>query len=193
MAKIKLIIPLIAISMFFGGCFGEDDSSPTNTFEDNKIRYQHKNFTINIPQDWDIIEKSDFTSTVPEEIVVAFRNNIKNEIFTANVNISMIALSETLNSTNFAKSSKNKASTSLIEFEEKDLETKKIMKKNNFIEGAIMEISGKKTSYDPIINFTQVFIVDNKIGYTITAGYLAQEDETVVKYIEEMLDSFELK
>ncbi len=57
----------------------------------------------------------------------------------------------------------------------------------------LLEFEGKRSVTDPVIHFKQLFLINGGIGYTLTAGYLPTEDESVVKVLNEMLNSFALK
>ena len=192
--KLKSLLILPTTLLILTGCFGGNGGGTgVNIPDAGETKYEHSDFSIIIPQDWEIIEKSDFTSNVPYETIVGFRNNIKSEIFTANVNIAMTGVTEETTSADLAKSSRSKISSSLLSFQE--LASKKIdfQYGETNIEAATLEFSGKKGSADPITQFNQLYVVTNGIGYIVTASYLPDEDETVVKYTNRMIDSFTLK
>lgn len=71
--------------LMLSGCFNFGGSTDTPAVDEKSKIYENTVFTITIPKDWDVIEKDDFTSEVPEETQVVFRNNVKNETFTSNV------------------------------------------------------------------------------------------------------------
>ena len=85
---LKKTISLIIISLFFTGCFG-DDNGDSDIITTTKSFYETETFSIQFPPDWEILESGDFTSNIPSSTVVGFRNNIKSEVFTANLNISV--------------------------------------------------------------------------------------------------------
>ncbi len=191
----KKIMILGLMSVLLTGCFGSSDGGggDTLTLEAGEKLYSQSNFSIIIPQDWDVIESKDFTSNVPSGTVVDFRNNIKNEIFTANVHISIETLDEKTTSSDFAKSSKSKISTSLLSFTEIGNENVEFPYGETALEAIVLEFSGKKSADEPVIQFKQLYVVNKGIGYIVTAGFLPEEDQTVVKYIDRMLNSFSLK
>lgn len=189
----KKIIILGLISIFLTGCFGSGSSTSTIAPEAGEKLYSHSNFSIIIPQDWEIIESKDFPSNVPKETIVVFGNNIKSEIFTANVNVSIKEVGETATSSDYAKNSKTQASTSLLSFTEIGSENIEVQYGANPIEGTILEFSGKKSAEEPIIKFKQLFVVNKGFGYTVTAASIPEEDQTVVKYMDRMINSFSLK
>ncbi len=182
------IIPLILT-----GCLGIGEETTTSEPAAGEIEYNHTNFSILVPQDWEIIEAEDFTSNVPTEVIVDFRNNIKSEIFTANLSISAINVEEGISASDLAISSKTKAKDSLVSFEGISSEKIDVPSGENFVNGERIIFSGKKTASDPIIYFGQIYVIHNGVGYIVTTASLREEDETVVNYLDRMLNSFALK
>lgn len=176
----------ILSTLFLSACGGDDNSSQnTATVKPGKVVYDSEAFSIQIPKEWQIIEKNSFTSNVPAETIVGFRNNIKSNIFTANVNIAKKILEGPVSVKDFAKSTLEISKNNLIGYQllnEKDDKTK-----------YFTEFEGKKSASEPIIHFRQFYTVNNGIGYTATAAYLPNEDESIVNMIREMSDSFILK
>lgn len=185
MKKFYKIILGIFLIVSLSGCFGSDSENTENTNTSGTKPYETSYFSIQIPADWELLEKSDFTSNVPEETVVGFRNNIKNDLFTANINISISEVNKELTSLDLANSSKSNAKTSLIGFHE--------IKTSEITNGVLMEFEGKKNVTDPIIRFKQIYTVSDGKGYILTAAYLPNEDAGVLSYIEDMMNSFTLK
>ena len=188
MIKTAKILVIGLIPLLLTGCFGGSTDTTTDT-----SLYKHSLFEVKVPQDWEVLEPSDFTSNVPRETLVAFRSNIKSDRFTANVNVIGINTEEKISSLDFAKSSESQIKTKIVSYEKVGLTENEIQKGENTVKGAILEFSGKKSATDPIIHFKQLYIVDNGTAYTITASYLPDEDITVVKYAGEVLTSFALK
>ena len=114
-----LISILISTTLLFTACGDDEAVAPEEDIQiAGLVTYEGSDFSLKIDQDWEIIEKNSFTSNVPVETVVDFRNNLKSEIFTANVNVSMVAVPETQSSEDFAKSSLAQARNSLVGFSE---------------------------------------------------------------------------
>ncbi|MFH1533860.1 MAG: hypothetical protein ABID64_02925 [Nitrospirota bacterium] len=189
----KKILILLAVPLILTGCFGIGEETPTSELTVGETEYSTSNFSILAPQDWETIEESDFTSSVPAETIVVFRNNVKSEIFTANVNISAAEVNETISSSDLAVSSRTKAKNSLVSFEEISLTNVEVPFGEVFMPGARLVFTGKKSASDPIIYFDQIYVVDGGLGFIVTASSLLEEDETVVNYLDRMLNSFALK
>ncbi|MEK7547466.1 MAG: hypothetical protein AAB540_01080 [Patescibacteria group bacterium] len=195
--KIKyfLISAVLALTLF-SGCSSEDEgtNSTNGTAENpNKALYEETDFSLSIPTSWEVINKNSFTSNVPANTIVGFRNNIKNEKFTANLNITQTNLTEEISSEDFAKSSMAKTKNSLVDFVEINKDTAKVNSPDGEIEAYLVEMEGKKSVNEPIVHFKQLHIVNGDKAYTITAAYLKEEDESVINMLDEMVNSFTLK
>lgn len=191
--KFKKITILGLASILLLSACGNDTKDPDQIKKEaeaaGKIIYDTDEFSLQIPKDWEVIEKSSYPSNVPPEIVVGLRNNIKSDIFTANLTIAKKGLAEEILTRDFAKSSLATIKKSLMGFTLISENEGKIGELNTYL----MEVEGKKTSSEPIIRFKQLYIVNNSSGYTVTASYLPTEDESVVNALKEMLESFALK
>lgn len=176
-----------AIFLTFAGilltaCGGKDIEEVTA--EPGENIYSTAEFSIIYPQDWEILEQETFPSLVPHQTVVAFRNNIKDEIFTANVNVSKTTLETEINAEDLAKSTMSKIRTTLLDVREFPL--------LEHDKGILMEFQGRKSPAEPIIHFKSLNVTSNTYAYTITGAYLPTEDESVVMKMERMIDSFTL-
>ncbi len=194
MKKFKIISLILLVPLLLTGCFGSDEEEGEVTGgEVGKASYDHAAFSIEFPQDWELLEVNNFTSNVPTETIVGFRNNIKSDVFTANTAIAQTILEDDTTASDFATSSKTKASQSLLSFEELGTLEVEIGFEGSEIFGVTESFQGKKSASEPIIVFKQLFVVYEDIGYSVTTSHSTEEDETVVKYLDEMLNSFALK
>ena len=189
-----MIALLIAIPITLSGCGGSSDQDTTQNIDTSgKLSYESNDFKILYPQDWEVISPSNFTSNVPSEIMIAFRNNIKNEVFTANVNVSKTTLGEDISSQDFAISSSSKIQNTIVSYQLIGKTDYQFIGPRQTVETYIIDFEGKKAASEAIIHFKNLYIVDNKIGYIVTGAYLPSEDESVVKSISDMLESFSIK
>lgn len=189
MVKILKSLFIISSLILLTGC-GSD--TPDEKTEENAgyKTYESSEFSLKVPQDWEVLDKKDFTSNVPQSTVVVFRNNIKDDIFTANLTINMVKVDEKLSAEDFAKSTKSKLKGSLVGFTE--IKSEALSLADN-LQAFELQFEGKKSSADPIIRFRQIFITKNGVGYTINAAHHQNEDESVVNLLNEMINSFSLK
>ncbi|MFH1284071.1 MAG: hypothetical protein ABIH78_00560 [Candidatus Peregrinibacteria bacterium] len=189
MTKIAKHVALcLAIPLMLTGCFSTNTTSPAGTTS----AYETANFTINVPTDWEILEKADFTSNVPASTIVAFRNNIKSDIFNANLNI-LVENTSIKDLPDFVKSATEITKNTLISYQEIDTQNIEVPYGSTILPGIIVRFQGKQTAPDSIIEFRQLFVINNGSVYTLTGAYLPDEDESVVNYINEMINSFSLK
>lgn len=192
----KLAAIGIISSILFTGCGGSSSSTNTSApLKEGNLIYENSSYSIQIPKAWEVIDKTSFTSTVPPETMIGFRNNIKSDIFTANINVAQKQLRQTDSASvkDFAKSSLEISRNNLIGYQ---LFNEKESKMNYGKEGLATyytEFEGKKSASEQIIHFKQLYIISDATSYTVTASYLPNEDESVVTALGEMLDSFSLK
>lgn len=192
----KLAISGIISALLFTGCSGGSSSSTTTpTLKEGNTVYENNTFSLQLPKSWEVIDKTSFTSTVPTETVIGFRNNIKSDIFTANVNVAQKQLqqSDSPSVKDFAKSSLEILRNNLIGYQLFNEKEGKMTYGKDGLATYYTELEGKKSASEQIIHFKQVYVINQGIAYTVTAAYLPNEDESVVTTVGEMLDSFSLK
>lgn len=192
MSKKFLLSTLLVTTMLFTAC-GSDDADTDVESTQGKNVYSAPEFQLLVPESWEIIEKGDFTSSVPSGTVVAFRNNVKNEIFTANISITQNDLEKGMSSVDLATSSLSKAKVSLVDYVKGEMKEFEVNKGEEKINGELVHFQGRKSASEPVVQFDQLYVVDGNTAFVLTAAYLATEDESVVKTAGEMLNSFALK
>ena len=187
---------LIILSAFtFTACGGGDDSSPsldTTVGADQKL-YENSELAIAYPQDWEILERDDFTSNVPAFTVVAIRSNIKNEKFTPNISVNKKDFTQDTKSIDFAKGTIEQAKNTLQNFKEIESKAVKVKFGKNELDGYLATFQGKNDAASPVVGFSQLYVVNGKTGYMITAAYLFDADQATLKMIDSSLNSFMLK
>jgi hypothetical protein len=192
--KLKLLT-LSLISIISLTACGGGDEAETDTSNNGDLNvYDHSNFTVGFPTDWEVKEPADFPSNVPDSTIVSFQNKIKDEIFTANVNVSITNLSEAISSKDLAISTLAKAKNSLLAYSEISREEVNLtLNEEVVLDTYIIEFEGKKTSIEEIIRFKQIYYSHNNIGVVATGAYLPSSEETIVNQVDEMLNSLALK
>lgn len=187
-----LLAPLLVSSLILSAC-GSDETTPETPTDNSTAIYETADFAITPPPNWSVIEQSEFTSDMPQDIAVAFRSNIKNEIFVANANIIQRKFQENISSADLAQKTIQSSKENLIGFIENGKQTVKVKVGDESVEGVITDFDAKRFAQDPIIKFKQLNVTSGKDGFTVTAAYLPTEDESVVNAATEMLNSFRLK
>lgn len=171
--KIKLFSLIFISSLLLSGCLttGDSSSNSGSQQEDNNyqqtLKYINNQFSFNFPERWDLIEPKDFTSEIPQETQVVVRNNIKNETFTANVNVVKNTLQESLSSLDYAKAILNRQQTGLLDYKETKRELVKIKVAGQEEDTYYIEFTARLNATDPLTKFIQTFGVKDKNGYII--------------------------
>ncbi|MFA6528790.1 MAG: hypothetical protein WCT46_04595 [Candidatus Gracilibacteria bacterium] len=185
----KLIITFLVGILLVSGC----TSSTSGTTSENPVYYSYGNDTygIDVANDWEVI--TNFTSNYPQNTIAAFRNNIKNDKFIANVNIVANTVEEGLSNGDYALEMLQSHSESLIDY--KLLEKTEI---NITVGGQVSPtymtvFQGRNKIDGDLIKFAQVYGVNNGLGYIATATFLPDEDQFVVETCVHMIESLKLK
>jgi hypothetical protein len=191
--KIISLIAAISLLMFLNGCFGSDTVSPTPEIKTQTTLYENNEFSIYYPSEWEKIEKTDFTSEMPKETQAAFRNNVKSEIFTANVNISKTDIAERLTSKEYANEIIESQKQSLKNFKEITKEDISLKIAATDVSTVLYVFEGKQRVSDETAKFTQTYLVKGNTGYIATCAVSLEEDENTAKVCQNMIRSFGLK
>ena len=186
----KLLI--LFTSILLTACSGLSENT-NNVLNITESQYEEYDFIINIDSDWEIIEEDKFTSSIPSNTAVVFRNNMQNEIFTANIIISRTAIEDFSTAKDFALNSLEEAKNKISSFTEIYSEDYKILLGEGAIEAYKISFQGKENPSSVKVRFEQIFTIYNGVGYTITGAYIPKEEENVVNNIQGMLESFSLK
>ena len=197
MTKISKILATGVVALTLSGCSFFASSTPTpqtSNLDPNKVSYEATDFTITVPRDWGILDGTKLPAGSPESVVVAFKNNIKNKKFIANMNIAEYnSKDEKTTQEEVVKSMKDNYKNSLIDFTDAGNTTASINAGGKPTEGILTTFSGKSDAAENIKNFKQLYVKYNDITYIITASYGQDEDSEVIAKIDETINSFELK
>lgn len=186
MNKKILGLTLITTGILLTGCFGTDDTgtvpAPDDTSSQTKT-YTNSEFSIKFPASWDVIDPRDFTSEIPPETVIALRNNIKNDTYTANINIVKNNLQTTKSSLDYAKEVLNRQKTGLLDYKETKREIVKIIVSGQPQETYYTEFEARLNQTDPVIKFAQTYAVKDRAGYIAMGAYSLQENSVVIEQV----------
>jgi hypothetical protein len=186
------IFPIISI-FFLSGCINLGGSSANKT-DDARIKtYDGGAYSVKMPAEWEIIEKKDFTSDVPDVTMVVFRNNVKNETFTANVNIVLNPLQQTTPTVEYAKMVINRQKGGLIDFKEIKREDTKIQIGGKGADSLFLVFDARKNADNPLIRYFQTYAVKDKQAYIISGALSPGEDNVMMQTVESIVKSLQLK
>lgn len=197
--KKKILILMYVMTMLFAftGCFGSsdeatEDTDKEQTQETSKNNFKGIDFSIYVPEEWETIEKKDFTSDIPQGTEIVFRNNVKNENFTANVNITKNALQNPISPEDYAKQAISNIKASMYNFSEVKRETLKIKVAEKETETLYLAFEGKRNENENTVQFLQIYATKGHVGYIVTGAFSKGEEELVVKKVDAMVRSFEV-
>lgn len=181
MKKIHLLF--IIISFLLTGCFGTSDStSPSEKKAEGFHLYSTSEFSMLIPDEWEVLMPVKFKSDVPENTLIAFRNNVQNEKFTASVIVMKNELSEEGVSTeDYAKMLQQKIKEELSGVNEIQAED------------VFYYIEGREQPENELKKFMQFSAVKGKNAYVVLGAFLATDTEDTAKKTETMVRSFSVK
>lgn len=186
---------LILASIFvLSGCFNfADEENPEALPPSTSSTYETGEFSLTVPADWEVIDQNDFTSDVPPETVVVFRNNVKNETYTANVNIVKRELQENVDSLEYANLVANREKSGLVDYSEDRKETITIQTPDGEIETYLTVFQARKTTNDQFVRYYQTYGTQGNAAFIVTGSTSLQETETTSQTVENIVRSFQLR
>lgn len=193
--KILFISFLTTALLSLSGCFNffEEETPEQQLPEGTSSTYQTDNFSLNVPSDWEVIDQNDFTEDVPPETLIVFRNNVKNETFTANVNIVRRALQSPVDSLEYANLVNNRQKSGLIDYSETRKETTDILVGDSTEQTYFTAFEARKSSSDQLIRYFQTYGVSGSSAYIVTGAVSPQENEATIQTVENIVRSFQLR
>lgn len=192
---ISLFLLTGTLSIFLTGCFSFSNSSSSKTSNGSDLSniYENADFTITIPKTWEVIEKKDFTSEVPADTQVVFRNNVKNETYTANVNILKPPLLNIIDTAEYAKTVNNRQKYGLINYVEKRNDPYKIKIGGKDTDSFFREFDGKTSPSENSVRYFQTYGVKSINAFIVTGSMSPKDDANAAKTLEDIVKSFTLK
>ena len=186
-------ILLIGASITLSGCFGGDGGSGTVPAGENSGKtsnYQSSQFSLTFPSGWDVIESKDFTSEIPRETQVLIRNNIKNDTFTANINVVRNDLQTGQSSLDYAKEVLNRQRTGLLDYKETRREIISVPVGGQGQETYYTEFEARLNATDPVLKFAQIYAASGNSGYIVMGAWSPLESSAVVEQVINTVKSF---
>lgn len=188
----KVSVGLILILLLLTACFGGGDEDTSTDKTTGFHSYATAEFRLNIPNEWEVLTPLNFTSDMPKNTVVAFRNNVKNPRFTTNVAISKNEISEEVPSLDYAKALHQKIAADLNSYKELVAEQTEVKVSDKPAATLFLFVEGRESPEADLKRFVITTGVKEKSAYTVVGAFLAG-DEAVASTIETMVRSFEVK
>ncbi len=189
----KFLSFLFIGSLFLAACGGSDTATDGETVESDGpfyFSYKTAEFDMEVPDEWEIVDS--FTSEYPDDLRVAFKNNIKDSIFTANVTVLREENTHGDTSYDFAQRKLADHEETLLNYA---LLSQEVI--NLLVDGAesktiLSTFEGKNDTSGPSLEFMQVTLTKGEKAWTVTATYRSGEDEFTLEEMNHMLNSFTL-
>ncbi|MEK9159098.1 MAG: hypothetical protein AAB383_00030 [Patescibacteria group bacterium] len=185
---------LLAGSLFLTACGGSDtsevDGETEETGEVFYFAYKTADFEIEVPDTWEIIDS--FTSEYPDDLRVAFKNNVQDSIFTSNVTV--IRENNTLSDTSYDFAQRKLADheDTLVNYSLVSQEVLTLQVDGANSKTMLSTFEGKNDTSSPKLTFMQVTLTKGQQAWTATATYRSGEDAFTVEELDTMLRSFTL-
>lgn len=193
----KKLLTLLLIPILLTGCFSsnsEEDTAADSTGESDKAyfyEYITAEFTINAPDSWEKI--TSFTEEYPDEIRVAFRNNLKDSSFTTNVTVIREDNTSSLGNADWAQNKLNSHVETILNYQLISQEELALSVAGATSASLLNTFTGKNKTSGPTLNFMQTYLTKGDRAWTVTASYSPDEDPFVIEKLDTMLRSFTLK
>ncbi len=186
----KIPTLFFALSLLLTSCSGQEEVSE-QTEEPRFYTYKTAEFEMEVPETWETL--SSFTSEYPDELRVAFRNNIKEGDFVANVTVVRESNEANLTNADFAQEKLEDHAATLVNYELLEQEQLTLLVSGNESSTFLNTFQGKNETASKTLEFKQLTLVKGDKAWVVTASYLPLEDEFVIARMDKMLRSFNLK
>ena len=184
---------LISLSLLLSACGGEETSGGDGEIDESPFTYTYKTaeFQMEALEDWEL--EDSFTSEYPDGLRVAFRNDVKDSIFTANVTVLAEENTGSDTSYDFAQRKLADHEDTLLNYELLEQETITLTVAGAESKTVLSKFEGKNESTSPTLQFMQITLTEAENAWTVTATYRPSEDEFLIEQMQAMLASFTLR
>lgn len=190
--RIKLPILIIVSQVLLTGCFSSNSNTGPKKIEGFHL-YESAELSIQVPNDWELFTPVNFKSDMPKNTVIAFRNNLRNVKFTANVVIVKNSLTDKISSADYAKALHEKVQNSLSSYKELAAEKRNLLIGGQDTESLFTDATGRSAEDADIRRYMQIAAVKDKNAYVVTGAMSPTEDQSIVDKITTAIGSFEVK
>ncbi len=189
MKKLLTLLTTLSILLTMSGC----SEGTSEDVAENPLYYTYSasSFELEVPNDWETI--SQFTSDYPHNTLVAFRNNLKDQDFIANVNIVANTVDKGMNNGDYGIEMLQTHSEDLIDYRLIEKQEIEIVINGEATPTYLNYFEGRNSIDTDLLRFVQVYGINNQIGYIATATFLPDEDEFIIENCVHMAKSLTLK
>jgi hypothetical protein len=191
----------LSFALFLGmilllpGCLGfEGDEETTTSSEMVPIAFyrivQSDDFALQVPEDWETIQ--DFSSDYPTNTVVAFRNNIEDHDFIANVNIVENEVEEGTTSSEYALAMIETLENQLLNYKQLTQEETTLWVGDTEVSTYLTEFEGTNDGGKPVRQFIQLYAVNGTQAFIITGTYDEDDTELAIDQVKQTVKTLQL-
>ncbi|MBI2638113.1 hypothetical protein HYW83_00820 [Candidatus Peregrinibacteria bacterium] len=184
----------IGTSILLSGCFGSSEpKAPSEKKIEGFHVYSVEEFSLQVPDEWETLSGASLPGNTPKNTLIAFRSNVKNPRFTANVALIKNDLAQEITPLEYAKMLRQKTVDSLFDFHEILTEQAKIMIAGQEMDTIFFIAEGREATDQDLKRFMQISAVKGKTAYVAAGSFLTEEGEGMAKKLETMMRNFEVK
>lgn len=189
----KPFVLFLSITLLLTACGSSSSDSGSSSSSDTVryVEYKTAEFLIDVPEDWETVNS--FDSSYPDNIRVAFKDNVKDGDFVANLTVIREANDELLTSFDVIQDKLSEHRDHLLNYELLSEEELTLSIGGGDSKTTLFTFSGKNDTTSETLNFMQLALAKTDRTYIVTATYSPNEDEFVIERLETMLKSFELR
>lgn len=190
----------LSTALFFGvilllpGCLGLGDDEETTSSEMVPIAFyrivQSDDFALQVPEDWETLQE--FSSDYPTNTVVAFRNNIEDHDFIANVNIVDNEVEEGTTSSEYALAMIETLESQLLNYQQISQEETTLWVGDTEVSTLLTTFEGTNDGGKPVRQFIQLYAVKGTKAFIITGTYDKDDTELAIDQVKQTVESFQL-
>lgn len=192
MKKTFIALSLI-ISVMLSGCFGSSDTKPADKKIEGFTLNSTDEFAMQVPNEWEIFKPEELKDYVATNTLAAFRSNIRNATFTANVVVMKNDITVDMNTLDYSSALQRKMAKELLEYKELNSGETLLTVGGTVTNSTYMYVEGKQSADSDVKRFIATAAVKGKVGYVVLGAFLPSEGEATAKKIETMIKSFEVK
>lgn len=185
----QLLFTTLLLTSCGGTTVGDGSLNDSETYR--FVDYKTSDFLIEKPEDWETINS--FTSEYPEGIRVAFRDNLKDGDFVANVTVIREDNPDNLTSFDLMQEKLGEHEDHLLEYQLLSEEELTLSVGGGESKTTLFTFTGKNESTNEKLEFMQVALAKSDQAYIVTATYDPEEDEFTIDRMLTMLKSFQLR
>lgn len=189
----KPFLLFLSITLLLTACGSSSSDSGSSSSSDTVryVEYKTAEFLIDVPEDWETVNS--FDSSYPDNIRVAFKDNVKDGDFVANLTVIREENDELLTSFDVIQDKLSEHRDHLLNYELLSEEELTLSIGGGDSKTTLFTFSGKNDTTSETLNFMQLALAKTDRAYIVTATYSPNEDEFVIERLETMLKSFELR